>query len=118
MRRLDLKFTVRRLMVAVAAAAIGLATLIGTVRLARDLKYSTFSYGWNTSIFPIGEPVRISQDVTIDGMPLPSGTQGVVVADPPDEDSAYPDRLLSVKIIDGQYRGATMGVQRRFLRAR
>jgi hypothetical protein len=112
------RLTTRRLMVLVAGVAIMLATLIPTARLVTDLSYWTFSHGWNTSVFPIGQPVMTCEDITLERATLPAGTRGIVVGDPPDEDSAYPYRPVEVKIAEGQYRGTTRSIARRSLRAR
>jgi hypothetical protein len=79
--------------------------------------YSTWSYGPNTSVFPIGQRVITCQDITEGDSTLPAGTRGVVTSDPPDEDSAYPSRQVGVKLTEGQHQGTTRGIQRQFLRA-
>jgi hypothetical protein len=107
------RFTVRRLMVAVAVVGI----TMGTVRLMTELRYATLQNGWNTSVFPIGQRVTTYQEIRIEGITLTAGTRGIVTGDPPDDDSAYPDRLVGVKIIEGQHQGITQAIQRRFLRA-
>ena len=112
------RVTVRSQMVGVAVVAGGMVVLLAAARLATELSYSTWSHGPNTSVFPIGQEVATSDEVRVDGLTIPAGTPGVVTGDPPDEDSAYPGRLVGVRITGGPHRGTTRGIIRRSLRAR
>ena len=105
-------------MIAVAAVALGMSMLLGLARLATDLRHRTWAHGANTSVFPIGQEVATADEVRVEGLILAEGTPGVVTSDPPDEDSAYPDRLVGVRITGGPHRGRSPGIRRRSLRAR
>jgi hypothetical protein len=97
-----------------AVVAIG-AISMGMLRFASELAQSTRNE-WNTSILQVGQRVITFQDITEGGSTLPAGTRGFVTCDPPDEDSAYPYRMVGVKLTEGQHRGTTRTIQRQFLR--
>ena len=107
----------RRVVESLLIATLAISGIVVAVGIAKTLKYSTFTYGPNTSVFSPGEGILIERDVEVGGVGLSAGTPGVVVDDPPDEDSAYPDRLVRVKITAGRYQGTIHGVERRHLRA-
>jgi hypothetical protein len=44
------RLTIRGMMIGVVAASV----LFAMVRLANELRYWTFSYGWNTSVLRVG----------------------------------------------------------------
>jgi hypothetical protein len=106
------RFTTSRMMIAVAAAAL----LFAVMRLADELRYWTFSNGWNTSVLGIGQPVMVCEDVHSGDAIIRRGTRCIVVSDPPDEDSAYPHRKVTVQIIEDRRRGAVCDVERSLLR--
>lgn len=108
------RFTTRRMMIAVAAAAL----LFAMMRLADELRYWTFSNGWNTSVLGIGQPVIVCEDVRSGDAIIRRGTRCIVVHDPPDEDSAYPDRKVTVQIIENRRQGAIRNVERSLLKVR
>jgi hypothetical protein len=106
------QMSIRRLMIAVLATSV----LLATVRLVNVLKYWTFLYGWNTSVLNVGDRVTVCGCVLAGGEPVASGTGGIVVDDPPDEDSAYPNRKVSIQIIEGPRKGAICEAERSNLR--
>jgi hypothetical protein len=108
------QFTVRRMMVAVAT----LSVVTASAKLAGELRYWTWSYGWHTSVLPAGMGVSTCRDLTSDRVTIPAGTGCVVIADPPDEDSAYPDRKVGVRVSGGPNAGFALSVRRVVLRAR
>jgi hypothetical protein len=108
-----MRLTVRRMMIFVAVMSFAFAAY----RLAGELRYWTMSYGWNTSVLPLGLEVRIIQGVQLDDWTIPTGTRGVIVSDPPDEDSAYPYREVGVRFSEGPGKGRTIYVRRTLLRA-
>ena len=118
MRLPQFQASTRRRMIVIVVAGVSLAALIGMVQFVMALRYWTFQHGYNSSVLPIGLKVVITQKVQIDGGFIEGGTQGVVVFDPPDDDSAYPKRLVGIKLTDGPNQGSTQAVQRRYLRVR
>ncbi len=136
MRLSRVRFTVRRMMIAVAIAA----SCIGGFRWAA-LSLEDFTYyGPYTSILTAGHVVVISRDLrvpaalevfegpaqwgrwTVQAEPdstlaLAPGTPCVVrVESAWDEDSCYPSRLVSVAILQGEHKGALVAVPREYLR--
>jgi len=108
------RLTIRGLMIGVAATSL----LFAVVRLANELKYWTFSNGWNTSVLRAAEQVVVQEGVRWGDTTIPAGTRCVVVSDPTDEDSAYPSRKVSVEVIEGRHKGAFGTVARSVLRVR
>ena len=108
-----LRFSVRRLMIVVAVMGLAFASY----RFLVELSYSTH-HGPNTSVLPLGLEVRIVEGVRSGESTIPAGTRGVVVYDPPDEDSAYFYRLVGVRISEGPSSGTTIDIKRTSLRAR
>ncbi len=113
MRPPRVRFTVWRMMIGVAIIAF----IMGTARVVTELRYATLGNGWNTSVFPTGQRVTICREMRIERVTLAAGTRGLVTSDFTDNDSAYPDRLIGVRIIEGQHEGTTQAIERRFLRA-
>ncbi|WP_435008505.1 hypothetical protein P12x_005712 [Tundrisphaera lichenicola] len=105
--------TLRRMMLAVSLIAV----MLSAVRLVTALQYATLGNGWNTSVLPTGQRVMTSRDFRTKSVTLEANTRGVVTGDPTDDDSAYPGRLIYVKISEGQHRGTTQAIERQFLRA-
>jgi len=118
MRPTRIRFSVRRLQVTVAVIVVLVAASIGLVQFVITLRYWTPGHGLNTSVFPIGQAVTVHEEVRIDAGILTAGTPGIVMDDPPDEDSAYPYRLVSVRLTDGPHKDTTQAIKRRMLRAR
>jgi hypothetical protein len=113
-----IRFSVRRLMLMVAGSAVLIHLLIVAFRFADDLRYCTFGYGWNTSVLLRGQTVAPVADVRARDMVIPAGTRCVVGGDCTDEDSAYPDRDVSVEISEGRHKGEIVDIKRSLLRAR
>ena len=97
---------------AIAIAACALARF----KLSSELKFRTFSFGWNTSILPVGERVFSIVDIRVDDVSVPAGTLCLVVSDPPDEDSANPDRTVVVRTSGRGQHGPIFAVKRIQLR--
>jgi hypothetical protein len=137
MRFPRVRFTVRRMMATVLAVAFSL----GAVRWkAEYLDGYTLCYGPHSSLLAPGQRVVTAGDVpaavakeVFDGparwgrwtvrpepgrpSALDSGTPCVVrVESAWDDDSCYPDRLISVTVLQGQHKGAVKAVARRHLR--
>jgi hypothetical protein len=94
------------------------ALLLGAYRIAGELRFWTLSYGWNTSVLPIGLEVLIIEDVPSHQSTTPTGTRGVVAGDFTDEDSAYPNRFVSVRLSEGPGKTQVIHVKRTAIRAR
>jgi hypothetical protein len=108
------RLTIRRMMIGVVAASL----LFAMVRLANELTYWTFSYGWNTSVLRVGQQLIVCEDVRFGETIIPAGTRCIVVSDLTDEDSAYPYRKVNVEIIEGRQKGSSGTVERLLLRVR
>jgi hypothetical protein len=67
-------------------------------------------------VLSVGQEVIFCDEVRLGDTIVPAGTRSIVVSDPPDEDSAYPDRKVSVEIIEGRQKGAFGTVERSLLR--
>jgi hypothetical protein len=106
------------MMLMVAGLAVLMYLLIVACRFADELRYWTFSHEWNTSLLPRGQPVAPVADVRARVMLIPAGTRCVVGGDFTDEDSAYPDRDVSVEILEGPHKGEIVDIERSLLRAR
>ena len=106
------------MMVGIAAVAIMPAGGIWQYRLAEEAHYSTWAYGPNTSVLPMDLAVVVVVESRWRGGRVAPGEAGVVTSDPPDEDSAYPDRLVSVRRDAGPHRGTVIPIKRICLRAR
>ncbi len=106
------RMTGRSLMIGVVATSL----LFGVVRPAMELRYWTFSYGWNTSVLGVGQKAVVCKDVDFYGQPVPAGTKVMVTSDLTDEDSAYPNRKVSVEVIEGRQEGAFGTIERSRLR--
>ena len=113
MARNRVRFTTGRLMAIVAVAAVAFAF----VRCANELWYSTLAYGRNTSVFAIGTRVVSLDDIRDGDRVIPAGTSYHVTSDPPDDDSAYPYRIVGVRVEAGPWTGTNLGVKRTRLRA-
>jgi hypothetical protein len=131
------RFTVRRMMATVLAVAFSLGAVRWTVEY---LDGYTLCYGPHSSLLAPGQEVITADDVpaavarevvegparwgrwTVRAEPgkpsvLDSGTQCVVRVEPAwDDDSCYPDRMISVTVLQGQHKGAVKAVARRHLR--
>jgi hypothetical protein len=99
-------------MIGVAVTSV----LIVMARLANELKYWTLQNGWNTSVLRAGQRVIVREQVRLGDAIIPAGTRGIVVSDLTDEDSAYPDRDVSIEVIEGRQKGAFGTVARSLLR--
>jgi hypothetical protein len=111
---LQTRMTIRSMMIGVAAVSL----LFAIVRLANELAYWTFSYGWNTSVLSVGQQVIVCENVRFAETVIAAETRCIVVSDLTDEDSAYPYRRVGVEIIEGRQKGAFGTVERSLLRAR
>ncbi len=105
-------------MVAVAITALALTAIKGLAWLATEWRYSTYSYGRNTSVFAVGDRVIPIVDVRTGEVSIPAGTPCLVVSDPPDDDSAYPYRTVKIRVDDRNQSGPIFGVKRMYLRAK
>jgi hypothetical protein len=106
------RMTIRGVMCVVLAASL----LFAMVRLANELRYWTFSYGWNTSVLETGTKAVMYANADFYGVAIPAGTQVIVTSDLTDEDSAYPYRKVAVEVIAGPHKGAFGTVDRTQLR--
>jgi hypothetical protein len=95
---------------------VAVSLLFAMVRLANELRYWTFSYGWNSSVLGVGQKAVVCKDVDFYGQAVPVGTRVRVTGDLTDEDSAYPYRKVSVEVIEGPQKGAFGTVERSLLR--
>ncbi len=103
---------------AVAIMGFALAGFRTVRHFRRELPYLTMGYGWNTSLLPSGQNVRIIQEVRSGESSIPEGASGVVVSDPAiDEDDARPDRLVRLRFGGGAGKRIEIGVKRASLRA-
>jgi hypothetical protein len=69
-------------------------------------------------VLRVGQQLIVCEDVRFGETIIPADTRCIVVSDLTDEDSAYPYREVSVKIIEGRQKGAIGLVERSLLRAR
>jgi hypothetical protein len=102
MRVRHVRFTVRRMMAAVAVVGVGVAF----AKLAGELRYWTSGNGWDTSVLPVGIKVSTCHDLKTGEATIPNGTGCVVLEDLTDDDSAYPDRKVVVRVSEGSHSGS------------
>jgi hypothetical protein len=145
MRLLRTRFTVRRMMAAVAIAAVSVWAGLSLIGLAKTLPEWTFLNGAYTSILSAGDRVVITGDFRAANArevikptgftdyrsrmykwsyPAPAGnytvtagTTGVVTIDPAwGEDCSYPDRPIAVELREGRWKGTIVALPRNRLR--
>jgi hypothetical protein len=146
MRLPRMRFTIRQVMIIVAAIAALVWLAIGLIDLKRSLPDLTYR-GWNTYLLPAGQRVVILGDIraavaskfihpTGDSRSKPThynwqivtpggehalaaGTPGVVKIDPAwDDDSCDPERPIAVQVSAGTHKGVVVALPRNRLRRR
>jgi len=115
MRSPRLRISLAKAMAFVVIAAVAMAGVRFLSKAFNEWRYST-SHGWNTSVLAVGDRVVAIDDVRVGSRVVPTGTPFLVVSDMTDEDSAYSDRKVEVRLPDDLSPGSTFEVERIRLR--
>ena len=118
-RRPFSRLKIRHLMIGVAFAAVGVFLIRGAWGLADEVMYGPYGFGLSSGLLSPGQSVILVGDHREGTSEVSSGTPCVVEVEPAwDTDSCYDSRPITVKLMAGRRRGASVGVPRRLLRKR